>query len=55
MVFEYKNSKEKTYFLHQNGKLFYFSSEKKANAIDLPPGYSIVENNKTGLPMLRKK
>lgn len=55
MVFEYKNSRGKTYFLHQTGKLFYFSSEKKPNAIDLPVGYAVVENNKTGLPMLRKK
>ncbi len=55
MVFEYKNSKGKTYYLHTNGKLFYFSSEKKANAIDLPPGFQIVENAKTGLPMLKKK
>jgi ribosomal protein L24E len=55
MVFEYKNSKGKMYYLHQNGKLFYFSGEKKSNAIDLPTGYKIIENNKTGLPMLRKK
>lgn len=55
MVFEYKNSRGKTYFLHQNGKLYYFSSEQKSNAIDLPPGYKIVENSKTGLPMLKKK
>ncbi len=55
MAFEYKNSRGKKYFLHQKGKLYYFSGEKKENAIDLPPGYSIVENNKTGLPMLRKK
>lgn len=55
MVFEYKNSKGKTYILHQKGKLYYFSSQQKENAIDLPQGYKIIENNKTGLPMLKKK
>jgi membrane carboxypeptidase/penicillin-binding protein len=55
MAYEHKNSKGKTYFLHQHEKLFYFSSEKKENAIDFPTGYKIVENHKTGLPMLKKK
>ncbi|MBS3061986.1 MAG: hypothetical protein J4215_05380 [Candidatus Diapherotrites archaeon] len=54
MGFEYKNSKGKTYYLNQNGKLFFFSSEKKPSAIDLPIGYNVVENSKTGLPMLKK-
>lgn len=55
MAYQHKNSKGKTYFLHQSGKLFYFAGQQKANAIDLPDGYNIVENAKTGLPMLKKK
>ncbi|MDO8624691.1 MAG: hypothetical protein Q7R47_01305 [Candidatus Diapherotrites archaeon] len=55
MVFEYKNSKGKTYYLNQNGKLYYFSGGTRPTGIDLPAGYNIVENSQTGLPMLKKK
>ncbi|MDD3083883.1 MAG: hypothetical protein PHP82_02565 [Candidatus ainarchaeum sp.] len=55
MVYEHINSKGKKYFLHGKGKLFYFSGTQKENAIDLPEGYNVVENSKTGLPMLKKK
>ena len=54
MVFEYKNSRGKTYYLHSRGKLFYFSKDK-ADGIDLPSGYKVVESEKTGLPMLKKE
>ncbi|MEM0360641.1 MAG: hypothetical protein QXK06_04885 [Candidatus Diapherotrites archaeon] len=54
MVYEHTNSKGKKYYLHQNGKLMYFSSDPK-NAIDLPPGMTVVENQRTGLPMIKKK
>jgi hypothetical protein len=55
MVYEHKNSKGNTYYLHGKGRLFYFGKEKKENAIDLPEGYGVVENPRTGLPMLKKK
>lgn len=55
----------KTYFLHarqqklkggQEVTLFYFGGEAKAGAIDaLPDGMEVMENERTGLPMLRKK
>lgn len=55
----------KTYHLHarkqklkggQEVTLFYFGGEAKDGAIDaLPEGYEVIENAKTGLPMLRKK
>lgn len=55
----------KTYHLHarkqklkggQEVTLFYFGGEAKDGAIDaLPAGYEVIENAKTGLPMLRKK
>ncbi|MDD4983869.1 MAG: hypothetical protein PHH82_03475 [Candidatus ainarchaeum sp.] len=54
MGFSYKNSKGLTYHLHQKGRLFYFSKDPKGS-IELPSGYKVVENKRTGLPMLKKK
>ena len=35
--------------------IFFFAREAKEGAIDeLPPGYAIGENSKTGLPILKK-
>ena len=55
----------KTYFLHsrrqklkggQEVTLYYFGGEAKEGAIDaVPDGMEIMENERTGLPMLRKK
>jgi len=55
----------KTYFLHsrrqklkggQEVTLYYFGGEAKEGAIDaVPEGMEIIENERTGLPMLRKK
>ncbi|NRB21420.1 hypothetical protein HRU45_01625 [Candidatus Dependentiae bacterium] len=55
----------KTYYLHskvvtlkgdRKQKIFYFAGEAKENALDaLPDGYEVMENSRTGLPMLRKK
>jgi hypothetical protein len=54
MGYDHKNSKGITYHLHQKGRLFFFS-KKSEESIDLPAGYLVVENQKTGLPMLKKK
>lgn len=54
MVYEHTNSKGKKYYLHSRGKLFFFSS-KSEDGIDLPAGYRIVENQTTGLPMLKRE
>jgi hypothetical protein len=54
MGYEYTNSKGVKYYLHQKGKLFYFSRDS-SNSIDLPSGFKVTENKKTGLPMLKKK
>jgi hypothetical protein len=36
-------------------KLYYFAGEAKVGAIDaLPAGYIVDENEKTGLPLLKK-
>lgn len=58
------NKSGKTYFLHsrlqklkggQEVTLYYFGGEAKEGAIDaLPVGYEVTENERTGLPMLRK-
>jgi hypothetical protein len=55
----------KTYYLHlkqQERKgggitnLYYFGGEKKEGAQKaLPEGYLVIENERTGLPMLKKK
>jgi YHS domain-containing protein len=66
MAYSVKSKKSgKTYFLHskevelKGGRLqriFYFAGEEGKNSLkDLPAGYEVMENKKTGLPMLRKK
>ena len=55
----------KTYILHLKAQqrpgggvtnLYYFAGEKKAGALDaLPEGYMVIENERTGLSMLKKK
>ncbi len=55
----------KTYHLHgrlqklkggQEVTLYYFAGEVKEGALDaLPAGMEVIENDRTGLPMLRKK
>ncbi len=59
-----KKSK-KTYYLHsrlqklkggQEVTLYYFAGEAKAGSLDaLPANMEVIENERTGLPMLRKK
>jgi hypothetical protein len=56
---------QKTYFLHERHQelkggqkvtLYYFAGQPGAGAIDqLPEGYEVSENSKTGLPLLKKK
>jgi len=54
MAYSHKNSKGVTFWLHSRGRLFFFSKSPE-DAIDLPEGYSIIENSRTGLPMVKKK
>lgn len=54
MVFEHTNSKGVKYYLHKRGPLMFFS-KNPVDAIDLPEGYEIKENPRTGLPMVKKK
>ena len=66
MAYSVKSQKSgKTYYLHTKEvklagnrlqKIYYFAGEEKEGAIDaLPEGYEVMENKRTGLPMLRKK
>jgi len=64
MAYSYTNKKGITYYLHskdvtlRGGRkqtIYYFGKVEKANAVDaLPAGYKVVENQRTGLPILKK-
>ncbi|TET05865.1 hypothetical protein E3J79_03685 [Candidatus Dependentiae bacterium] len=66
MAYSVKSKKSgKTYYLHtkevklaggRKQRIYYFAGKAEKNAIDqLPDGYEVFENKRTGLPMLRKK
>lgn len=65
MAYSYSNSKSQTYYLHSrevtlkgSGKkqrIYYFARQTGAGAMDdLPQGFKVVENTRTGLPVLKK-
>lgn len=64
MAFAHTNSRGQEYLLHQRDvtlkggriqRIYFFAREIKDGAIDaLPAGYQIVENPRTGLPILKK-
>lgn len=64
MAYQHQNSKGQTYYLHQRDvtlkggrqqRIYFFAREVKDGAIDsLPSGYVVVENTRTGLPILKK-
>lgn len=55
MTFSYTNKQGKTYYLHGNGRLFWFASAKGKNALEKKPdGYVVVEMPQTGMPVLKK-
>lgn len=52
-----------TYYLHckevtlRGGRqqtIYYFARDERDNACDMPDGYMVMENPKTGLPMLKR-
>ena len=66
MAYSVKSKKSgKDYILHSKDvtlkggrkqRIFYFAGEQKPGALnELPAGYEVMENKRTGLPMLRKK
>jgi len=64
VAYSVTNSKGDVYYLHskeailrggRKQKIFYFGKEVKAGALnELPEGYTVIENEKTKLPMLKK-
>ena len=65
MAYSVKSKKSgKTYYLHtkevtlagnRKQKIFYFAGVAGKDSIDeVPTGYEVFENKRTGLPMLRK-
>lgn len=64
MAYAKTNSKGQTYYLHEKlvtlrgGRkqmIYYFAREVKPGAInELPAGRMVVENKKTGLPLLKR-
>lgn len=66
MPYTYQSSKGTTYYLNskvtklRNGReqrIYFFSKEPKSETgmDSLPSGFQVHENNRTGLPMLKKK
>jgi hypothetical protein len=66
MAYSVKSKKSgKMYYLHtkevqltagRKQRIYYFAGEAGKDSIDaLPAGYEVMENERTGLPMLRKK
>ena len=54
MGYSHTNSKGTIYHLHQKGRLYFFSKDPK-DSIDLPQEFEVVENQRTGLPMVKRK
>jgi len=57
--YEHTNSRGQKYYLHSRegrggAKLFFFS-KNPADSIDLPENMIAIENERTGLPMVKKK
>ncbi|MCC6602625.1 MAG: hypothetical protein IT327_05415 [Anaerolineae bacterium] len=63
MAYSFKNSKDRTYYLHRkettlkNGRtqtIYFFAKEVKDGALDaVPDGYKVSES-RNGLPVLKK-
>lgn len=64
MAYKYTNNKGQDYYLHGKNVhlrsrceqlIYYFAREIKAEAVNqLPGGFIVVENKKTGLPVLKR-
>ena len=64
MAYTHTNSKGQSYYLHQRDvtlkggrvqRIYFFAREEKDGVMDsMPDGYVVVENPRTGLPILKK-
>ncbi|MCX6809373.1 MAG: hypothetical protein NTZ65_01315 [Candidatus Berkelbacteria bacterium] len=50
----YLHSKEVTLRGGRKQVIYYFARDERDNAAELPDGYVVMENSRTGLPMLKK-
>jgi len=66
MAYSVKNSRGETYYLHgrkvtlrggQEVQIYYFARKPKGKheIEEMPSAYKVVENKRTGLPILKKK
>lgn len=65
MAYAHTNSRGQTYYLHgklvtlkggRKQQIYYFGKEVKTGALDeLPADRMVIENPRTGLPLLKKK
>lgn len=65
MAYKYTNSKGTDYYLHskqvklrsgREQRIYYFAKNPGPDAIDeVPEGFNVIENPRTGLPVLRRK
>ncbi len=65
MAYKFSNSKGVEYYLHyrdvtlrggRQQRIYFFAREVRDNALDsVPAGYEVVETERTGMPVLRKK
>lgn len=55
MGYEHVNSRGVKYYLHTRGGKLFFFSKKPEDSIDLPETLTVVENERTGLPMVKRK
>ncbi|MEM4662661.1 MAG: hypothetical protein QXM75_01420 [Candidatus Diapherotrites archaeon] len=51
--YSYINKKGEIYYLQRKGN-FYFFSKTSEGAVPLPKGYSVYENKRTGMPIIKK-
>ena len=64
MAYAHTNSKGQQYFLHMKDvtlkggrlqRIYFFARDVREGAVDaMPAGYMVVENARTGLPVLKK-
>lgn len=59
MAYSHKNSRGQTYWLHtregRGGARLFFFSKDPTESTDMPAGFTVIENLKTGLPLIKKQ
>jgi hypothetical protein len=59
MAYQHTNSRGQAYWLHKRvgkgGATLFFFSKDSSESIDLPEAFNVVENPRTGLPLVKKK